>query len=212
MVVPQRLPEPFWRACSPTKAMSARWCRTPGIVALGLLMGFSYASVSMVRAGELADRPVKRSAPVTYQVDFRAVVTPRKGTKMLRVWLPLAQTDAFQTVGKRSLSTLPRPVEPVLGREPTFGNQFAYFEFADPTGAVMITHQFEATTSQFDWDVRLDEVETLDPVPASMSIYLRPDPREEAASELSSMTVHRVDAASGTPKKFSFDSFDTATD
>src|SRR5205814_1033893 len=39
-----------------------------------------------------------RGNPVTYDVDFSVVVTPPYHAKVLKVWLPLPQTDAGQEV------------------------------------------------------------------------------------------------------------------
>ena len=49
-----------------------------------------------------ADLPykAKKSNPVTYDVDFSVVVTAPYHTKMLKVWLPLPQTDAGQEVAE----------------------------------------------------------------------------------------------------------------
>ena len=78
-----------------------------------------------------------QSNPVTYDVDFAAVVTAPNHTKVLKVWLPLPQTDSAQQVVEKGLSTFPMQVEPQIGKEKVFGNQFAYFEFIKPEGAQM---------------------------------------------------------------------------
>src|SRR5262249_21879015 len=79
-----------------------------------------------------------KSNPMTYQVDFSAVVTPPYHAKVLKVWLPLPPSDAVQEVTGRELSTFPMKVTPKIGREPVHGNHFAYFEFDHPEGAQII--------------------------------------------------------------------------
>ena len=48
-----------------------------------------------------------RSDPVTYEVDFRAVVTAPQGTKTLRVWVPVPPTDRGQEVTGSAFTTFP---------------------------------------------------------------------------------------------------------
>src|SRR5437660_1214658 len=69
----------------------------------------------------------KRSDPVTYDVDFSVVVTPPYHTKVLKVWLPLPQTDAGQEVEEGELTAFPMKMKPKIGREELYGNRFAYF-------------------------------------------------------------------------------------
>ena len=76
-----------------------------------------------------------KSDAVTYEVDFAVVVTPPAHTKLLRVWLPLPPSDGGQEVREKEITTSPMKVKPRLGRENTYGNQFAYFEFKEPQGA-----------------------------------------------------------------------------
>ena len=76
----------------------------------------------------------QRSNPVTYDVDFSAVVTAPGKAKVLKVWLPLPQSNFVQEVTEGELSTFPMTVEPAIGTESKFGNKFAYFEFAAPQG------------------------------------------------------------------------------
>src|SRR5438094_408100 len=70
--------------------------------------------------------------PVMYSVDFSAVVTPPSHTKVLKVWLPLPQSDSAQEIKEGDLSSFPMKVQPVTGTEKLYGNRFAYFEFKNP--------------------------------------------------------------------------------
>src|SRR5262249_4034433 len=53
----------------------------------------------------------RRSSPVTYDVDFSAIVTAPYHTKKLRVWLPLPQSDSGQEVEEVSLGSFPTEVK-----------------------------------------------------------------------------------------------------
>lgn len=114
-----------------------------------------------------------RSEPVTYDVDFRAVVTAPYKTKLLRVWLPLPPTDAAQEVTSRELKTFPQEVSPRIATEPVFGNRFAYFEFAQPQGAQIIEHRFTVTIWQLYWQLDVAKIQAVEQWPASFDPYRR---------------------------------------
>lgn len=114
-----------------------------------------------------------KSAPVTYQVDFSAVVTPPYRAKVLKIWMPVPPTDAAQQVSGSTFSTFPMKVEPKIGVEPLYGNKFAYFEFPEPQGAQIVRHRFTIKTWQIDWNVDPRRVETVAQWPARFDRYLR---------------------------------------
>ncbi len=94
-----------------------------------------------------------RSNPVTYDVDFSVVVTPPYKAEVLKVWLPLPQSDFGQEVSEGELSSFPIPVEPQATTEPEYGNKFAYFEFHKPEGAQIIRHRFKIKVWELRWDL-----------------------------------------------------------
>lgn len=112
---------------------------------------------------------------VSYRVDYLVMVTPPAKTKLLRVWLPLAPTEPGQKAERGTLSTFPVKVEPTVGTEPVFGNTFAYFEFANPVGAQVLRHQFEATVAELHWDVDPAKVARVERWPAGFDRYLKSD-------------------------------------
>ena len=114
-----------------------------------------------------------RSAPVAYDVDFRAVVTAPQGTKTLRVWVPVSPTDRGQEVTGGTFTTVPAEVKAALHTEPVFGNTFAYFEFAAPQGAQVIAHRFRATVWELRWGVDPGKVVRPDRWPAAFDPYRR---------------------------------------
>ena len=116
-----------------------------------------------------------QSNPVTYDVDFAAVVTPPNHAKVLKVWMPLPQSDSAQEVTEKGLSTFPMQVEPRIGKEKLFGNQFAYFEFTKPEGAQMARHRFKVTTHELRWNLDPEKVTRVDHWPDAFAPYLRSD-------------------------------------
>lgn len=139
------------------------------------------ASSDETAAGSLrADAPytAERSNPVNHSVDFAVVVTPPYHCHVLRVWIPVAQSDAAQEVSESQFSTFPMDVEPEIGTEPIYGNKFAYFEFQNPQGAQIIRHRFHAQVHNLHWNVDSTKVERVNNWPPSFHQYLKPQTLE----------------------------------
>jgi hypothetical protein len=119
--------------------------------------------------------------PVTYEVDFSAVITPPYHTKVLKVWLPIPQPDSIQQISGSELTTFPEQVVPQVATEPVYGNKFAYFEFHEPLGAQIIRHRFTATVQNAHWNLDAAVVDLPDKWPRELAGYLAPDPIAEAA-------------------------------
>lgn len=131
------------------------------------------AECSAVPLVAKSDYRATKSNPVTYQVDFRAIVTPPYKTKLLRVWLPIPPTDNAQEVSGSGFFTFPLPSKPSIDSEPVFGNTFAYFEFNEPQGAQIIQHKFTVKTWQLDWNLDPVKVPAVDRWPSDFAPYLR---------------------------------------
>src|SRR5437016_5005636 len=116
-----------------------------------------------------------KSDPVTYDIDFSAVVTAPYHTKTLKVWLALPQSDVVQTIEGSELSTFPMRVAPQVGKEPVHGNQFAYFEFDHPEGAQIVRHKFKATIHEMRWHIDPAKVAKIERWPNSFDPYLKSD-------------------------------------
>jgi hypothetical protein len=87
----------------------------------------------------------------------------------------LPQTDSAQQVEEKALNTFPMQVDPKIGKEKTFGNQFAYFEFIKPEGAQMVRHQFKITIHELHWNIDQEKVVRVAHWPDSFAPYLRSD-------------------------------------
>lgn len=124
----------------------------------------------------------ERSDPIRHDVDFTVVVTPPYHCKVLRVWIPVPQSDVAQQVGESQFTTFPEDVEPQIGTEPVFGNRFAYFEFHHPQGAQLIRHRFQATVWNLRWDVDPERAVRVDSWPAAFGPWLRPQAVDDERS------------------------------
>ncbi len=134
-------------------------------------------AVSSVSAAELLlpDMPyvAERSNPVTYDAHLQVIVTAPYKTKLLRVWMPIPQTDSGQEVLATEFSTFPDSIEPVIGAEPVFGNRFAYFEFSNPQGAMIISHKLTIKVWELHWQLDPSRVRSPNEWPESFRPYLR---------------------------------------
>ncbi|MFQ3593521.1 MAG: transglutaminase-like domain-containing protein [Gemmataceae bacterium] len=115
----------------------------------------------------------KRSSPVEYRIEFKAIVTAPQGTKRLQVWIPVPQDDLGQKISESTWETFPESLKPRFERETVFGNRFAYFEIAHPQGAQIFSHNFAATVWQLDWQVDAAKVQRVQNWPASFEPYRR---------------------------------------
>ncbi|HYV39406.1 MAG TPA: transglutaminase domain-containing protein, partial [Gemmataceae bacterium] len=114
-----------------------------------------------------------KSEPVTYQVDLQFVVTPPYHAKVLKIWVPLPPSDNIQQVSGRELSSFPMKVEPRIGKEALYGNEFAYFEFDHPEGAQIVRHKFTVKTHEVRWNVDTAKVPKVEKWPAAFDKFLR---------------------------------------
>jgi transglutaminase-like putative cysteine protease len=126
----------------------------------------------------------KKSNAVTYEIEFAAVVTAPYQTKVLKVWLPMATSDAIQEVQDGEITTFPMKVTPRIGAEKKFGNRFAYFEFKEPQGAQIIRRKFTVTTSEVRWELDPSRVKAVEKWPESFGPYLESDRSVEISDPL----------------------------
>ena len=132
---------------------------------------------SLVQAVEPLDpaQPctAKQLRSVHHSVELVAAVTAPYKTCVLRVWVPVPQSDSVQTVQRSEFSTFPVMIEPQIAKEPTFGNKFAYFEFANPQGAMIIRHKLEVQVAELHWELDPAHVQVVHDWPESFAPYLR---------------------------------------
>lgn len=114
-----------------------------------------------------------KRAPVTYQVDLSAVITPPYKCKSLKVWMPVPPSDTIQQVSDSRFSTFPMDATPRIGTEKTYGNRFAYFEFKEPHGAQIVRHRFTVRTYEVRWNIDPQKMIEVKKWPAVFAPFLR---------------------------------------
>lgn len=136
-------------------------------------------SRSLLQASDVPDAKQSCSAvksePVVWDGELVFVLTAPGQTKLLRVWVPIPPNDTVQDVRLTELTTFPVDMKPQLGTEEVFGNTFAYFEFQNPLGAIVIRHRLIVQTHELHWNLDAAQVET----PASWSDEFKPYLRSE---------------------------------
>ncbi len=114
---------------------------------------------------------LKKGDARTFSVSYVAKVKQvPEGTKKLRVWVPVPQDGALQTIVDLKFDGA---VKPTLHTEKMFGNRIAYFEVEDPKGPFEATVSFTCTRRETVTDleaVRSDGKESAD-----LSALVQPD-------------------------------------
>lgn len=114
-----------------------------------------------------------QSASVVHDAELMVTVTAPYKAKLLRVWMPIPPSDNAQTLLGSEFETFPVEVPPQIAAEPVFGNRFAYFEFPNPQGAMVIRHKLRIKVSELHWNLDLDKVQAAAKWPESFAPYLR---------------------------------------
>jgi transglutaminase-like putative cysteine protease len=174
---------------------------------LPLLLAASLAADPVAKLDPAQPYTATATDPVSYSVDFRIVLTAPQNTRKLAVWVPVPPSDEAQGVSGSKWDTFPEGVKPEIHTETVHGNTFAYFEFANPQGAQVITHTFTAKVHQLNWHLDAAKVDKVGEWPASFDPYLRgeqlirvDDTFKKLAGEIASgknTPADRVDAITG---------------
>jgi transglutaminase-like putative cysteine protease len=109
----------------------------------------------------------------SYDVDLSVAVTPPYKTRVLKVWLPVPQSDAGQEVSDVAYTAFPSDQKPQVAAEKLFGNQFAYFEFHEPQGAQIIHQRFRIKVWELHWNLAAKRVSPVERWPESFDVYRR---------------------------------------
>ncbi len=88
--------------------------------------------------------PPSRKFVFTYAFTVKDIPA---GSKLVRVWVPVAHTDEHQTV---RLVKVKAPVETRMGEEPEYGNHILYAEIRNPAQtSVDFTLEYEVTRREY---------------------------------------------------------------
>jgi transglutaminase-like putative cysteine protease len=107
----------------------------------GILAVFLMAAASAAAAP--ADQHVRH-----FQIRYSATITGiSPDAKLVRVWLPYPQSDAWQTIGNASVDA---PYRQTLSKDPEYGNSIVYIEGAPPAGGTMnVVMTFDVTRREY---------------------------------------------------------------
>ena len=156
-----------------------------------------YAADGLLQAD--ADYRGERSNPVTYDVDFSVVVTAPYKTKLLKVWLPIPQSDFGQQVGESTITSFPADEKPQISTEEVYGNKFAYFEFREPHGAQIVRHRFRITVWELQWNLDPKKIAAIRTWPAEFDKFRQGDSQAVIVDERFHTLLEEIVPTRGNP-------------
>ena len=143
--------------------------------------------------------PPYRKFTFTYSFTVKDIPA---GTKLVRVWVPVAHTDEHQTV---RLVNVKAPVQTRMTEEPEYGNQILYAEIHNPTQTTAdFSLQFEVTWREYSRGdfAQLERKDTKPGiVPVSMERYLQPDKLIPTDGKIKELAVQVTGSQPGTVSK-----------
>jgi transglutaminase-like putative cysteine protease len=139
-----------------------------------LLVCFAALCVAQASAPENQTfSPPSRKFRFTYCFTVKDIAA---GTKVLRVWVPVAPTDEHQTV---RLLNVKAPGKTEMTQEKEYGNHILYAEIHAPApGSAEFTLEYEVTRHEYsrgDYAQLEHKDSKPGPVPASMTRFVEPD-------------------------------------
>ena len=124
------------------------------------------------------------------------------GARVVRVWVPVAQSDQHQTV---KVVNIKAPAPTQITEEPEYGNKVLYVEIKNPpSGRVEFTLEYEVTRLEYS---RGDyaQLERKDSKPgviaASMNRYVQPDALVPIDGKIKALAVEVTGSQTGTVAK-----------
>jgi transglutaminase-like putative cysteine protease len=124
------------------------------------------------------------------------------GTKLVRVWVPVAHTDEHQTV---RLVSVKSPVQTTMGEESEYGNQILYAEIHNPVQPTAdFALEYEVTRREYSRGnfARLEPKDTKPGVvAASMERFVAPDKLIPTDGKIKELAEQVTDSQPGTVAK-----------
>jgi transglutaminase-like putative cysteine protease len=143
--------------------------------------------------------PASRTFRFTYNFTVKNIPS---GTKRVRVWVPVPQTDQHQTV---RILALKAPAKTRITQEPEYGNRMLYAEIQNPS---MENAQFsleyeikrrEYSRGDYAQLKQADQAPTV--VPASMNRWIEPDALIPTDGKIKQLAIQVTGSQSGTVAK-----------
>jgi transglutaminase-like putative cysteine protease len=185
--------------------ISIRVCRLRSVsVKLRILSSLLLLSFSGCRLAAQAASNAQTFSPPTRTFRFTYNFTVKdipSGTKRMRVWVPVPQTDQHQTV---SLLAVKAPVKTRMTQESEYGNRMMYTEIQNPTGDAEFTLEYKVTRREYSRGdyahlQRTDQKPSL--VLTSMSRLIAPDSLIPTDGKIKDLAMEVTGSQSGTVAK-----------
>jgi transglutaminase-like putative cysteine protease len=143
--------------------------------------------------------PPARTFLFTYNFTVKDIPS---GTKRVRVWIPVPQTDQHQTV---RLLEVKAPVKTQMTQEPEYGNRMMYVEIQNsPASKAEFTLEYKITRHEYSRG-DYDQLERTDKKPAvvsaSMSRLTRPDSLIPTDGKIKDLAVEVTGSQTGVVAK-----------
>jgi transglutaminase-like putative cysteine protease len=170
------------------------------LFSLSVFLLFCFASnLSAAQAAPEKFSPPARTFHFTYNFTVKDIPP---GTKRVRVWIPVPQTDQHQSV--RVLATK-APVKTKMTQEPLYGNRMMYAEIANPTaGTADFSLDYKITRHEYSRGdfaqlKQADQKPTL--VSASMTRLVSPDTLIPTDGKIKDLAAEVTGSQTGTVTK-----------
>ncbi len=171
---------------------------------LRILSLLVFLFLACLLSAQVASNGHEFSAPArTFRFTYSFTVKDiPSGTKIVRVWVPVPQTDQHPTVRVLNVKA---PVKTQMTQEPEYGNRIMYAEMQNPaSGKAEFTLEYEVTRREYS---RGDyaELERKDQQPgvepASMNRLLAPDNLVPTDGKIKALAVEVTGSQTGTVAK-----------
>jgi transglutaminase-like putative cysteine protease len=143
--------------------------------------------------------PPSRTFRFTYKFAVKDIPS---GAKLVRIWIPVPQTDQHQTVRVLAVKA---PVKTRMTREPEYGNRMMYGEIENPAaGKAEFTLEYKITRREYSRGdyaqlKRRDQAPSV--VSASMTRLIEPDSLIPTDGKIKKLAVEVTGSQSGTVAK-----------
>jgi transglutaminase-like putative cysteine protease len=155
--------------------------------------------------GQAAPSDKQKFSPPSRKFRFTYTFTVKDipaGTKMVRVWVPVAHSDEHQSI---RLVTVKAPVQTCMTEDAEYGNHILYAEINNPVQPTAdFSLEYEVTRREFSrGDATQLEAKDTKPgvVPATMERYLAPDKLIPTDGKIKELAIQVTGSQSGTVAK-----------